>query len=60
MRFTSPTLIMVTQEVRALGEFMQSKIAKSKLEVVTDAGHALFLEKPQTFYQMLETFLGTH
>lgn len=51
---------MVTQEVRAPGEFMQSKIAKSKLEVVTDAGHALFLEKPQTFYQMLETFLGTH
>ena len=38
--------------------FMQSKIAKSKLEVVPEAGHAFFLEKPQTFNQTLEAFLG--
>jgi non-heme chloroperoxidase len=58
LRITTPTLIMVTQEGRALGEFMQGKIAKSKLEIVPEAGHAFFLEKPQTFNQTLETFLG--
>ena len=58
LRVTTPTLIMVTQESRTLGEFMQSKIAKSKLEVVPEAGHAFFLEKPQTFNQTLEAFLG--
>jgi non-heme chloroperoxidase len=58
LRVTTPTLIVVTPENRALGEFMQSKIAKSKLEIIPEAGHALFLEKPQTFNQTLEAFLG--
>jgi microsomal epoxide hydrolase len=53
-----PTLVVVTDERRLLGESMQSKIARSKLEVVPEAGHALFLEKPQTFNQILESFLG--
>lgn len=56
-RITAPTLILVAGENRALGEYMQSKIAGSQLEVIADAGHALFLEKPQTFNQILETFL---
>jgi non-heme chloroperoxidase len=55
-----PTLIVVPQENRLLGEYMQSKTPKSKLEVVPDAGHAFFFEKPQTFNQILETFLGAH
>jgi non-heme chloroperoxidase len=55
-----PTLIVVPQENRILGEYMQSRTPKSKLEVVPDAGHALFFEKPQTFNQILESFLGAH
>ncbi len=54
----SPTLIVVSPENRLLGEYLQSKIPESKLEVVPEAGHALFLEKPQTFNQILESFVG--
>jgi microsomal epoxide hydrolase len=57
-RIGVPTLVVVPDERRLLGESMQSKIARSKLEVVPEAGHALFLEKPQAFNQILESFLG--
>jgi len=53
-----PTLVVVPEERRLLGEDIQSKITRAKLEVIPEAGHALFLEKPQTFNQILETFLG--
>jgi len=43
---------------RTLGEYMQSKIPRSKLEVIDDSGHALFLDKPQAFNQVVEAFLG--
>jgi len=56
----APTLIVVAGENRALGEYMQSRIAGSQLQVVPDAGHALFLEKPQTFNQILEEFLAKY
>jgi non-heme chloroperoxidase len=52
-----PTLIVVTQERQLLGEYMQAKISGSQLKVIRDAGHALFLEKPQAFNQALEDFL---
>jgi microsomal epoxide hydrolase len=55
-----PTLIVVPQENRLMGEYMQSKVPQSKLEVVPNAGHALFFEKPQAFNQILEAFLGEH
>jgi non-heme chloroperoxidase len=55
-----PTLIVVPQDNRMIGEYMQSKVPQSKLEVVPDAGHAFFLEKPQMFNQILESFLGEH
>ena len=58
LRIPSPTLIVVSQDSRTLGEYMQSKIPRSKLEVVAEAGHALFLDKPQTFNQTVEGFLG--
>jgi microsomal epoxide hydrolase len=58
LRIPSPTLIVVSQDSRTLGEYMQSKIPRSKLEVVAEAGHALFLDKPQTFNQTVEAFLG--
>jgi pimeloyl-ACP methyl ester carboxylesterase len=57
-RIPSPTLVVVPDESRLLGEYLQSKIPRSKLEVIPESGHALFLEKPQTFNQTLETFLG--
>jgi non-heme chloroperoxidase len=56
MRISVPTLIIVPDTNRLLGEYYESKIKKSRLEVVTEAGHALFLEKPQTFNQLLEAF----
>ncbi len=57
-KITVPTLIITTPENRLVGEYMQSKISRSKLEVIPDAGHAMFIEKPQAFNQVLESFLG--
>jgi len=57
LRIQAPTLIVVPDERRLMGEYLQSKISGSKLEVIEDAGHALFLEKPQAFNQALESFL---
>jgi microsomal epoxide hydrolase len=55
-----PSLIMTTVENQAVGEYMQSKIAGARLEVVHDVGPALFLDRPQAFNQVLESFLGEH
>jgi non-heme chloroperoxidase len=55
-----PSLIVTTPENRANGEYMKAKISRSSLEVIEDAGSALFLDKPQAFNQMLEAFLGEH
>lgn len=53
-----PTLIITTPENRAIGEYMNSKAPRSKLEIIEGAGDAMFLEKPQTFNQLLESFFG--
>lgn len=58
LRIQVPTLIVVPDGNRLLGEYLQSRIAGSKLEVISDAGHALFMEKPQAFNQALEAFLA--
>ncbi|HTY64924.1 MAG TPA: alpha/beta hydrolase [Acidobacteriota bacterium] len=55
-----PTLVMTTSENRANGEYLKAKIARSTLEVVEDAGNAIFLDKPQAFNQTVEAFLGEH
>lgn len=57
-RVPAPTLIIVRPEKRAEGEYMQAKIPRAQLEVISDAGHAMFVEKPQTFNQIVEKFLG--
>lgn len=59
-RMPVPSLIVTTSENRRLGEYMQSKMPRSKLEVIEGAGHAIFLDKPQAFNQVLESFLGEH
>jgi microsomal epoxide hydrolase len=59
-RITVPTLIVMSSENRLIGEYMQSKITRSKLEVIPDAGHALFVDKPQAFNQLVEAFIGTN
>ncbi|MBN2321407.1 MAG: alpha/beta hydrolase [Acidobacteria bacterium] len=55
-----PTLIITTRENRAVGEYMNSKISRSELKIIEDAGHAIFLDKPQTFNQAVETFIGEY
>jgi len=59
-RVRVPTLIVMAENNRLLGEYLQSKVGGSKLEVIPEAGHAVFLEKPQAFNQVLESFLGEH
>jgi microsomal epoxide hydrolase len=59
-RVPAPSLLVMSPENRVLGEYMQSKIPRSKLEVIADSGHAVFLDKPQTFNQIVEAFLGEH
>jgi len=60
MHVTIPSLIIATPENRASGEYMRAKIPRSVLEVIEDAGSAVFLEKPQAFNQALESFFGEH
>jgi len=55
-----PCLIVTTPDSRAVGEYMKSKISRASLEVIDGTGPALFLDKPQAFNQILETFLGEH
>ena len=57
-RISVPTLIISTPENRRAGEYMQSKISRSELTVIEDAGHAVFLDKPQAFNQAVEEFIG--
>jgi non-heme chloroperoxidase len=59
-RVPVPCLIVTTQDNRAAGEYMKSKILRSTLEVIEGSGHAIFLDKPQAFNQALEAFLGEH
>lgn len=55
-----PCLIMTTEEGRAIGEYMESKILRPELRVIEGAGSAMFLDKPQMFNQTLESFLGEY
>jgi non-heme chloroperoxidase len=55
-----PSLIVMTPENRANGEYMKARIPRCSLEIIEDAGAAFILDKPQAFNQILESFLGTH
>lgn len=54
------SLIVTTTGNQAIGEYMKSKIAGSKLVTIEDAGSAIFLDKPQAFNQALEEFFGKY
>jgi non-heme chloroperoxidase len=51
-----PTLIMTTTESRTIAEYIKAKVPSSTLAVIEAAGSAMFVEKPQTFNQTLESF----
>jgi microsomal epoxide hydrolase len=57
-RIRTPTLIIAADDNRLEAEAMKSGLRSSKLKVVEDVGHALFIEKPQTFNQTVEDFLN--
>jgi len=59
-RISVPTLIVTTQENQAIGEYMKLKISRSELKVIEEAGHAIFLDKPQAFNQAVESFIGEY
>lgn len=60
MNIAVPCLIMTTSEGKAVGEYMESKILRPELKVIEGVGSAMFLDKPQTFNQTLEAFLGVY
>ena len=59
-RISVPTLIVTTQENQTVGDYIESKIPRAELVVVEDAGHAIFLDKPQAFNQAVESFIGEY
>jgi non-heme chloroperoxidase len=57
-RISVPTLIITTLENQPIGEYMKSEISRGELSVIEGAGHAVFLDKPQAFNQVVEDFIG--
>jgi len=55
-----PTLIITTRDNQPIGQYMHSKIPRSELRVIEEAGHAIFLDKPQAFNQAIEEFIGEY
>jgi microsomal epoxide hydrolase len=55
-----PSLIVTSSESQAIGEYMKDRIPRSTLEVIEGAGPAIFLDKPQAFNQILDSFFGEH
>jgi non-heme chloroperoxidase len=53
-----PSLFVTTPENRAVGEYLKNNTPRSDLKIIEGAGTAMFLEKPQAFNQILETFFG--
>jgi len=58
-----PTLIVCGKEDRLTpvkySEFLQKKIAPSRMEVIENAGHMLMLEAPQTLSAVISKFLNS-
>jgi non-heme chloroperoxidase len=59
-RFNRPTLIVAaaqSDELEAQRE-MAKQIKGSRIEVIADAGHAVFLDQPERFRELLAGFVG--
>jgi microsomal epoxide hydrolase len=58
-KFNRPTLVIAAADAGDLQEQreMARTIAGASLETVADAGHAVFLDQPQRFQQLLADFL---
>ncbi|PYV43060.1 MAG: hypothetical protein DMG06_12165 [Acidobacteria bacterium] len=52
-----PTLIVMAGEHKEMGEAIKNKIPGAKLAVFEGLGHALFLEDPKKFNNLMSTFL---
>lgn len=55
-----PSLFIATPEDQAVGEYLKNKTPRSDLKIIEGGGSAMFLEKPQAFNQILESFLGEY
>ena len=60
-RIRRPTLIVTGDSDRVIGapssEVLHERIPDSRLEVIDDAGHLFFLERPDQTVELLERFL---
>lgn len=61
-RVETPTLVMVGAEDRVILADVQRKIGavlpNTRLQVIADAGHVVYLEKPDEFFGNLKAFMG--
>jgi non-heme chloroperoxidase len=60
-KFSKPALVIASGESRLLDEQkeMQKTMFNSKLVVVPDANHAVFVDAPETFDAALKSFLDS-
>jgi pimeloyl-ACP methyl ester carboxylesterase len=60
-KFTTPTLVIASATSPELEaqKAMAAKLPKARLEVMEDAGHAVFVDQPAHFDALLESFLST-
>jgi pimeloyl-ACP methyl ester carboxylesterase len=56
-KISVPTLIAMAGEHKEMGETIKNKIVGAKLSVFEGLGHALFLEDPRKFNDVMSTFL---
>jgi len=59
-KFNRPTLIIAaaqSEEIEAQRE-MSRQIRDARFESIDDAGHAVFLDQPQRFHELLDSFVG--
>ncbi len=54
--FNRPTLIIAARDIEAQRE-MAARIDGAKLEIIADAGHAVFLDQPERFRSLLAAFV---
>jgi 3-oxoadipate enol-lactonase len=58
----TPTLIVAGEQDRAIPLWQQRKLCEilpsSRMELIADSGHVVYLEQPQRFFAMLKTFMG--